>query len=486
MLFNSLEFLIFYPLVAIAYFHVQKRDRWMVLLGASYYFYMRWQMIYILLIIGSTLLDFNVAIAIEKANTLIRRKRLLFLSLGGNLGLLFFFKYYNFFADSINAATGLVGALPQLPPNSLLLPVGISFYTFQTLSYTIEVYLRRQKAETNIGTFAIYVAFFPQLVAGPIERPQRLLKQICRDVKFDYDRAVSGLQVMLWGFFKKMVIADNLGLIVDRVYGAPGEFQGPAYVLATVLFAFQIFCDFSGYSDIAVGSARVMGIDLMKNFDRPYFAKSIPEFWRRWHISLSTWFRDYVYIPLGGSHVSGVRKYGNLFAVFAVSGLWHGANWTFVVWGVLHFAFYTIGMATEEPRRMLRVALGLDKLPLVREPLQVAATFCLVCFSWIFFRANSMTDAWIVVSGLASGWFAPSMLASLRDDLLLGEPFALLIGILALLAMETFHFAERAGDNFARLSRQPRWARWAAYYATVAVILTLGVFDSRQFIYFQF
>ena len=486
MLFNSLGFLVFYPLAAIAFFICPKPYRWLLLLCASYYFYSRWQLIYVGLIILSTLLDFHVALAIENEKTQFAKRSWLAASLVGNLGLLFFFKYYNFLAESLNAAQAIVSGLPQLPNSNFLLPVGISFYTFQTLSYTFEVYLGRQKAETRFGIFALYVAFFPQLVAGPIERPQHLLWQLKQDFNFDYGRAVSGLQLMLWGFFKKMVVADNLARVVDHVYDSPADFTGPAYTVATVFFAFQIFCDFSGYSDIAIGAARLLGVDLMKNFDRPYFSKSIPEFWRRWHISLSTWFRDYVFIPLGGSRISPARTYFNLLVVFLASGLWHGAAWNFLVWGLLHFVFYAFGAVTASSRAALRSWAGFDRVPFLLKPLQTAATFSLVCFGWIFFRANSMTDAGTIVRGLVSGWSEPHWIRGLVDDLILVEPFAIVVALAAIILMEGFHLAERTHDVFTVLNRQPLWLRWSAYYGLVWIIISFGAFDGSQFIYFQF
>jgi len=486
MSFNSIEFLVFYALVTIAFFGLPHRYRWLLLLAASYYFYMSWQVVYLALIVASTVLDYHVALGIQNEKTQVAKRLWLLTSLTGNLGLLFSFKYYSFFAASLNPVLSLFGGLPQLPTSHLLLPVGISFYTFQTLSYTFEVYLGRQKAESNFGTFALYVSFFPQLVAGPIERPQHLLSQLKRVVHFDRDRAVSGLQLMLWGFFKKMVVADNLGPVVDRVYDAPSAFSGPAYAVATVLFAFQIFCDFSAYSDIAIGSARLLGIDLMKNFERPYFSKSIAEFWRRWHISLSTWFRDYVFVPLGGSRAGKPRTYFNLLVVFLISGLWHGAAWTFVAWGFLHFAYYAIGSMTAPIRARVRALAGLHDAHFLLKPLQVGTTFSLVCFGWIIFRANSMADAWTIISGLGSGWAQPHGVIQLIGDLVLVEPFSVAVGITALILMEAFHLAERTHDVFETLNRQPVWIRWSAYYGLVLIILSFGVVNGKQFIYFQF
>ena len=486
MLFNSPEYLFFLPLVTLLYFNVSRRDRWMVLLGSSYFFYMNWRIAYIGLIIASTLLDFHAAQGIERASTQRARRVWLGTSLAGNLGLLCLFKYYNFLVDSLNATLALGGADLRMPQSSLLLPVGISFYTFQTLAYTIDVYRGRLKAEKRPGVFALYVAFFPQLVAGPIERAQSLMPQFDIRTRFDPNRAVSGLQQILWGFFKKMIVADNLAQAVDIVYAAPGEFAGPSLALATVLFAFQIFCDFSGYSDIACGSARVLGFDLMKNFDRPYSSRSVAEFWRRWHISLSTWFRDYVYIPLGGNRCGTQRRMFNLFVVFVASGLWHGANWTFLIWGCLHFVFCAMGELTRETRTRLALLTGLAKTPTLRDALQIAVTFALVCFAWVFFRAQSPADAWLIVTGLPTGWTDVTAWISLRDRLLLDAPFEIAAGVFGILIMETYHWLETSGDVFEKLAQKPRALRWATYYALTASILLIGSFGERQFLYFQF
>ncbi|MBU0755092.1 MAG: MBOAT family protein, partial [Planctomycetes bacterium] len=404
MLFNSVHFLIFFPLAVAAYYLLPFRHRCKFLLAASYYFYMCWKPAYILLIIVSTLVDYVAAHAMDRHNERNGRRKWLIVSLIANLGLLFSFKYYNFFAATWNDLFPSLGTGAHLPALDVLLPVGISFYTFQTLSYTIEVYRGTQKPEKRLMIFALYVAFFPQLVAGPIERPGNLLSQFDRKNVFQYDRVLSGLRQMLWGFFKKMVIADNLAVIVNQVYGAPADYAGPALTLATVFFAFQIFCDFSGYSDIAIGASRVLGYDLMTNFRRPYFAKSIQDFWARWHISLSTWFRDYLYISLGGNRVSKGRWYFNLAVVFLVSGLWHGANWTFVVWGALHGTYLITAILTQKMRARTAALVRIERTPFLHKLFNTGWCFVLVCFSWIFFRADSMGDAWRVVTHLGSGW----------------------------------------------------------------------------------
>ena len=292
--------------------------------------------------------------------------------------------------------------------------MGLSFHTFQAMSYTIEVYRGRQKAERHFGIYALYVMFYPQLVAGPIERPQNLIHQFYEEHRFDYDRVVSGLQLIAWGLFKKVVVADRLAKVVNVVYAGPSQYGGPPLVIATVFFAFQIFCDFSGYSDIAIGSARVMGFTLMNNFNRPYHSQSIAEFWRRWHISLSTWFRDYVYIPLGGNRLSVPRWYANILVVFLVSGLWHGARWTYVIWGALHGIFLIVGAVTEKFRARITAAIGLGRHPFFHNPLRVLFTFALVNLGWIFFRASSVRDAWQILTRLFTGWTDICTFAGLR------------------------------------------------------------------------
>ncbi|MBN2309970.1 MAG: MBOAT family protein [Candidatus Hydrogenedentes bacterium] len=489
MLFNSLEFVVFFPIVAALYFAFPYRFRWMLLLAASYYFYMCWEPRYLILILVSTLIDYGAGFMMGRTQEKSRRVKYLLLSLAGNLGLLFFFKYFNFLNDSLRALFGYFGAEYSVPQSDFLLPVGISFYTFQTLSYTIEVYRGNKEPEKHLGIFALYVAFFPQLVAGPIERAQNLLPQFFKRYDFDYDRVANGLKLVLWGMFKKVVIADRLAHIVDAVYGAPGQHEGAAIVLATVCFAYQIYCDFSGYSDIAIGCAEVMGFRLMKNFDRPYFARSVPEFWRRWHISLSTWFRDYVYISLGGNRCSAPRWLFNLFIVFLVSGLWHGANWTFVVWGALHGAFVVASQLSGRWRQGAAERMGLTAVPRLHRVLQVLATFCLVCFAWIFFRADSMADAVGLVTHLFQGWdhvlsfpgigvIQVGTLRASREDLILS--------LLWIAMLQAVHLAQSRGSIREMVARRPLWVRWAAYSALLWLMASVGVFESKEFIYFVF
>ena len=479
MLFNSVHFLIFFPIVITVYFLTPYRFRWVWLLGASYYFYMSWKPEYIILIIASTIVDYFVALQMGKISEKSKRKKYLIISLCFNLGILFAFKYFNFFNDSMRSVFNQYNLFFDVPYFQMLLPIGISFYTFQTLGYSIDVYRGDKKPETHLGYFSLYVAFFPQLVAGPIERSTRLLPQFYQKHQFDYQRVTDGLKLMAWGFFKKLVIADRLAIVVNNVYNNPTDHSGIPLILATYLFAFQIYCDFSAYSDIAIGAAQVMGFDLMKNFRQPYFSKSIPEFWQRWHISLSTWFKDYLYIPLGGNRVSKSRWYFNIMTVFLLSGLWHGASWTFIVWGALH-GFYWLGYTwTTRWRRKTQKFLKLEKSTLLLKLLQVFITFHLVTFAWIFFRANSMSDALYIVTNLFS--------IELESGFAIGmDTFELIVVILAILVMEFVHLIQRTDNVRPLVTQQPGWVRWGLYYVLAASILMFGKFGITEFIYFQF
>jgi len=363
MLFNSFAFCcVFFPLVTALYFVLPHRYRWALLLAASCWFYMAFVPVYILILGFTILVDYAAGILIER-NTGPRRKAWLVASIVANLGVLAFFKYFNFLNQNIGALFQAAGIGYGVPDLGILLPIGLSFHTFQSLSYTIEVYRGNQPAERRPGVFALYVMFYPQLVAGPIERPGNLLRQLAIPMQWDTDRVIAGLKQMLWGFFKKLVIADRCGVVVDQVYGHSAEYDSLALALATYLFAVQIYCDFSGYGDIALGAARVMGFDLMVNFRTPYGSTSISEFWSRWHISLSSWFRDYLYIPLGGNRVLRWRWFMNLMIVFLVSGLWHGANWTYVVWGALHGIYLVLAIVFAGFWARFDAASGLGRLP---------------------------------------------------------------------------------------------------------------------------
>ncbi|HWI59182.1 MAG TPA: MBOAT family O-acyltransferase [Bacillota bacterium] len=486
MLFNSFAFLLFFPLVTVLYFLLPHRWRWAWLLGASCLFYMYFIPKYILILIFTIVVDYFAGLLIEQAAGP-RRKLLLLLSLAANVGVLAGFKYFNFLSANLQALARCLDWHYSLPTLEWLLPVGLSFHTFQAMSYTIEVYRGRQKAERHFGIYALYVMFYPQLVAGPIERPQNLLHQFREVHSFDYQRISSGLKLMAWGLFTKTVVADNLAVLVNKVYAAPAQFQGPLLLAATVLFAFQIFCDFSGYSDIAIGAARVMGFQLMRNFNGPYTAQSIAEFWQRWHVSLSTWFKDYLYITLGGNRVAFPRWCVNIFLVFLVSGLWHGANWTYVIWGALHGLFLIVGAATLSWRQHLATLSGLVRLPRLHAGLKVLTTFSLVCLGWIFFRASSVHDAWLICCQLGTGWgtcLQPALMAGQWRELGMGPLLrvALLGGVVAALVQA----AKWRPALSVWLRGQPWWLRWSLYYALVGSIFFLHAENADQFIYFQF
>lgn len=493
MLFNSIQFIFFFVIVTALYFSVPYRYRWFLLLTVSCYFYMAFVPVYILILFGTIVIDYFAGIIIENAQGK-KRKIFLVISLISNIGVLAVFKYYNFLNENLTVLLGGFKMENPIPMLSILLPIGLSFHTFQAMSYTIEVYRGNQRAEKHFGIYALYVMFYPQLVAGPIERPQNLLHQFREKHSFDYKRVTEGLKLMAWGMFKKVVIADRLSVMVDRVYDHPQNYEGIPLILATLFFAFQIYCDFSGYSDIAIGSAQVMGFKLMKNFNRPYLSKNIAEFWSRWHISLSTWFKDYLYIPLGGNRVVKWRMYYNLLLVFLVSGLWHGAKWTFIAWGALHGIYLVSGMMTKNIREKINTATGLHRFLFISKFIQASITFALVCFAWIFFRASTITDAMYVVNHLFTGLTKnfQSILSNVDQQraeiLYLGQDINIffltfvLIGILLCV-----HFWQRGKNMREFISQKPNWYRWSLYFTCLLFIIYLGVFTSKQqFIYFQF
>ena len=488
MLFNSIEFLLFLPTVTALYFLLPYRFRWVLLLVASYLFYMAWEPGYLILIVISTLIPFFSALRMAAAKSTFEKRAWFAASVSASVGLLAVFKYYNFFNHSLASVFALAGWRYGVPDLHFLLPVGISFYTFQTLSYTIDVYTGRKSAEPHLGIFALYVAFFPQLVAGPIERSTHLLPQFYKKFDFDYARLRDGLCLALWGMFKKVVIADRLALIVDHVYSDPTQYSGAVLTFATVLFAFQIFCDFSAYSDIAIGTARILGYDLMLNFNRPYHARGIADFWARWHISLSTWFRDYMYIPLGGNRVAIPRWYMNILVVFGVSGLWHGANWTFVIWGLLHGSYYLFSHMTRNVRAATVRATGLARMPRLHGLLQIIFIFAIVNLGWIFFRANSLADALYIVGHLHTGWGAlatDGLKAALLMPLDLRLREAAII-VAAVAVMEGMHWLQGKNTIEDTITRWPLPVRWAMYVGLILAVLNLGIAEEIPFIYFQF
>ncbi len=487
MLFNSLQFLFFFIIVMVIYFAIPYRFRWILLLCASYYFYASWKPAYVILIIATTFITYGAGIWMGKIDATSNRKTVLILCLFFNLGFLFAFKYYNFFNDSLRVIFQHYNLFYGSPALNVLLPIGISFYTFKNLSYAIDVYRGDKRPESHLGFFALYVVFFPQLLAGPIERATRFLPQLYEKFDFDYRRVTDGLKLMLWGLFQKMVIADNLAVLVDSIYNHPDHYRGPPLFLATFFFAFQIYCDFSGYSDIAIGAAQVMGFTTMENFNRPYFSKSISEFWRRWHISLSSWFRDYLYIPMGGNRVSIPRWYFNLFIVLLVCGFWHGANWTFVVWGGLHGIYLIFSVLTRNAREKIHKAIRLDRIPRLHQYFKVMVTFSLVCFAWIFFRANSISDAMVIVSRLLTGWQdIPSFDVFKSIPIWRPLKFEFLTGIVSIGILAVVHLLQTRWSIIQVLSQKPIWIRWPVYYSLLVAILLFGSFGGKQFIYFQF
>lgn len=437
-----------------------------MLLFASYYFYMNWEPAYALLLLTSTVVTYFAALGISRFEDNRTKKLCLVGSIVLNLAILFLFKYYNFLSSNIEMLLHTNGVSIDVPKFGLLLPVGISFYTFQALGYSIDVYRGTTKVERNFATYALFVSFFPQLVAGPIERSNNLLPQFKAKHTLDYDTIMSGARLMIWGYFMKLVLADRCGLFVDIVFNNVNHHTGGSYLLASLMFPFQIYGDFAGYSLIAIGVARVLGFRLMENFHRPYFACSVGEFWHRWHISLSTWFKDYVYIPLGGNRVSRTRNYFNLFVTFTVSGIWHGANWTFICWGMLHGIMLCIEKA---------IGIGKQKYAGIRKTLHWSLTFVLVCFAWILFRANNMQEAITIIVGIFTRMGMPA------PEYAIFMSIAMALSILLLKEMK-----DEYGWNI-HLSESKFWLVRHLYLILItAYILLFGVLDGGQFIYFQF
>jgi len=452
---------------------------------ASCLFYCAFIPKYLLILFFTIVIDYFAGRIIEKSSGK-KRKAWLIISLIANIGILSIFKYYNFFIENFNLiSTDFFESSTTLPLLNIILPIGLSFHTFQAMSYTIEVFRGNQKAEKHFGIYALYVMFYPQLVAGPIERPQNILHQFYEKHEFNYAKATAGLRMMLWGLFKKCVIADRLANYTDPVFNFPYNYDDATIIVASIFFSFQIFCDFSGYSDIALGAAKVMGFDLMKNFDRPYSAKSIGEFWSRWHISLSTWFRDYLYIPLGGNRTTIPRYYMNIMIVFMISGLWHGANWTFIVWGGLHGIFLIMGSVLKPSISSIENKINLKKITNV---LRTIFIFCLVTIAWIFFRASNFDIAFHMIKSIVHGILNLEN-ANMIHNVFQSSPVIkeeLLLSFLLIVLLEAIHaFSFRINiEDF--LLKQNRMIRWSVYYLAISCIIILGVFEHRQFIYFQF
>lgn len=478
MLFNSCAFAVFLPIVFAFYWLFPHKYRWIVLLVSSYYFYMSWNARYVLLILGVTIITYLSAICIRRAVEE-RKKVVLGLVVIILLGILFVFKYWNFVADTLNVACQKI-AIPLHPVTvQLLLPVGISFYVFQALSYVIDVYCGKVEPEMHFGKYAVFVSFFPQLVAGPIERSNNLLSQVNRKHVFDYQTVAYGLKLMAWGFFKKMVVADNLAVYVDEVCANLNAYRGFSLVVISVFFSLQIYCDFSGYSDIAIGTAKLFGFRLIDNFKSPYFSTSIKEFWKRWHISLSSWFQDYVYIPLGGNRKGTVRKQINLLITFLVSGLWHGAAWHFVIWGGIHGLYRVVENMLEK----LGAALKYKGIPKI---VKILLVFCCVDFAWIFFRLKS-ADAWYVVRNMFDGISSPLHYVREGFSQLEIDRYGMTELCVSIVPLVLYDWFSLKTDVIQLISEKKWFLRWAVYYMVGIAVLLLGIHAaSTEFIYFQF
>ena len=481
MLFNSTTFLIFLIIVFVVFWKTSKYSlRWgnVVLLTGSYIFYGWWDWRFLILIIISSAIDFFIGNQIFKSKNHRNRKLLLIATISANLGMLFFFKYFNFFIDSFKTLFAPFAATDQWSTLNIILPVGISFYTFQTLSYTIDIYKRKTEPAQSPLSFFTFVAFFPQLVAGPIERARNLIPQFEIKRGFSYSQGKSGLKLILWGLFKKMVIADQLAEIVNAVYASPENFNGWGIIIATFLFGFQIYCDFSGYSDIAIGTARLFGIELMTNFRTPYFSTSFREFWRRWHISLSTWFRDYVYIPLGGNRGGSINSARNIIITFLISGLWHGASVTFLIWGGIHGVLFTA-------EQFISANFSINSK--LRNLAGFVITFMSVNFAWLFFRAENWDHVEILIANILTPQTSDfnSFLSLLIDSQHFTAPGRMLLFVFPVFVLIEILMGKKEFNNL--LLNSPKYVRWGFYYAILFSILFFGVLNSApQFIYFQF
>ena len=482
MLFNSIDFALFLPVVFVLYWFVFKNSlkyQNLLVVAASYVFYGWWDWRFLGLIIFSTVLDFFIGKSLAKTTHELNRKLLLYTSVAVNLGFLGIFKYFDFFVSNFIDAFSLFGVELSAGSLNIILPVGISFYTFQTLSYSIDVYRRKLKHTDDFIAFSAFVCFFPQLVAGPIERATNLLPQFLKARKFNYDQAADGMRQILWGLFKKVVVADNCAVFVNAIFDNPDPLSGSTLFMGAVLFAFQIYCDFSGYSDIAIGTSRLFNINLKQNFATPYFSRNIGEFWRRWHISLSTWFRDYLYIPLGGSQGGTWNKLRNVFLIFIVSGFWHGASWNFIVWGGLNALYFLPLLLTKNNRNHLNTVAEGSLFPTYKEILSIGLTFFLTVIAWVFFRADTLTEAVHYLNLMFSSSFftVPSFITP--------KAFMLYTYLLICLfiAVEWVQRDKKFGLSIENLNRP---FRWVIYTIVIGVIITFGQFGESEFIYFQF
>ena len=488
MLFNSFEFLLFFPFVTALFFILPHKFRWQLLLVASCFFYMFFKPEYILILFGTIIIDYIAGIRIHNAKTRAASRRWLIASIIANVGVLVFFKYYNFINTNITGIATWFGCKNHIPVLDIVLPIGLSFHTFQAMSYTIEVYRKNQQPERHLGIYALYVMFYPQLVAGPIERPQNILHQFYVKQQFSYENMAAGLRLIGWGMFKKVFIADRLSVYVGAVFDHPANHHGIQMLIAMLFFSVQIYCDFSGYSDIAIGCARCMGFNLMENFNKPYFSTGIAQFWTRWHISLSTWFRDYLYIPLGGNREGQFKLLRNILIVFLISGVWHGANWTYVVWGGLHGLFLIIGNVWNKV-----VKVNPLQESWLRNSIRMLFTLILVTFAWTFFRATSLHDAWYICAHSFDNFFVDVKHIITNENLLrtnllyinLGSArfFLSVLSILFLFAMEKISGKDTV---MTYIAGRNKIIRWSFYFLIVYATLLASESGQNQFIYFQF
>ncbi len=488
MLFNSFSFLIFFPTVTGLYFLVPHSYRWVLLLVASCVFYMAFIPVYILVLAMTIVIDYTAGILIERTEGR-ERKWFLIMSIVSTCGVLFIFKYFNFFNANLAQLAQFLHWNYPVESLSLVLPIGLSFHTFQSLSYVIEVYRKNFKAERHFGIYALYVMFYPQLVAGPIERPGNLIHQFYEKHSFDDQRVIDGLKLMLFGFFKKIVIADKLAILVEQVYGHPTQYTGLPLILAALFFGFQVFCDFSGYSDIAIGAAQVMGFRLVDNFNRPFFySTSTADLWRRWHMSLMSWFRDYVYIPLGGNRTGKGRWYLNIFITFTLSGLWHGAHWGMILWGSLNGCYLIWGNWTQSFREKWVQKVGFNRFPTLCRGVQATFVFLLFCFTLILFRTKNLSDAFYMISHLGVGLGdLEGIKVSYKNLFELGlSRNEFVYALMSIGLMEWIHKIEKQDKMRHLFSERPIWVRWPLYYAMVLFLIFFGEYNDHVFFYFQF
>lgn len=487
MVFHSIQFLVFLTVVVIVHCAAPPRARWVVLLIASLCFYGINEPLYLVQILAATALSFNLALKIEAAPDKSAKKRLMTIGIVMLVANLIAFKYTSFFNESLRTLFGWSGFRYPIPVVHILLPIGISFYTFQLVSYLVDVF-RGAKAERHAGLFALYVTFFPKLIAGPIERAKDLLPQLHREHRFDYQQTVAGLQLILWGAFKKVVVADRIAPFVQQVYDQPQAHDGVLMAFSTWLYAFQIYFDFSGYTDIALGVAAIFGYKLTQNFNRPYFATSIQDFWKRWHISLTSWLTDYIYTPLTRQRVIKMKFYNlmllGVFITFVVSGFWHGAQWTFIAWGALHGLYIVISLQSQKQRAAFCKKVGLSTRPKLHRVVKITVTFTLVCFAYILFRANSMADALYIMSHLHTGWSEalPTAVGFIMENP--AEFMLAILGITAVMGVESLG----QGWTIKSVATERRWMRWSAYYVGTLAIVLLGAYYGldQEFIYFRF